>query len=901
MRSSLCLWGCLFTLACAQGPAASTARALPPFATGRSTALISAELIPDAPIRGPAGGLQATPRVAFNGAEYLVVWADTREYSELIGGSRVALDGTVVDPNGLTLSVPSSTINQAPDVASDGNNFFVSWIQLPGSPGTVVGALFAPDGTEIADVGALSNSARLSTNTRVVFGSNEYFVVWEEGVAGAIDVHGARIAVDGTLLDPGGFAIAGGSGNQMLPTVAAGPSQFLVMFHDQPTGQDEVVRVSSAGAVLDGAGIPLSSTSSDSVGAFDGTNYLVTWTDSSNATPDVYGARISPSGTVLDPSGIAIATLPTQDSAQAVLFDGAQYQVLWLATLGGTSGFSVTPVTTAGAVGSANPISSIQNLFNGALAGDAAHRFAVWGANRPVVASDIYGTRIDATNNPLDPAGLLISQSANQQTNATVCFEGGLLSWGWLDGRQGAPTYAFSALIDPSETISGVGPLVPTLPVQGAFTVACAPGVRWVATPQAQAVRYLDTGAALGSPVSPTFQPLNSPFTAAALGTDVLVAWSEGTPAQIKAARLDSTGTDKDSTPLFPAPTGSPQFAPQVTSVAGVWWIAWIDQRTGADVYGARVDSSGTLLDPGGVPLDVGAFAQSVALASNGNDRLLVVWAGGSGAATLNMQVRDASGVLLTASSVPLATAPGFPLAAPAATFDGQSFVVAWHQGVAGVGTQLDVAAARITSDGVLRDTTPLTIANSQDNEVSVAVTSDGAGRTFLAYQRFDSTPSVRAWRVRGRILTDLGTGSACTSPDDCASGFCVDGVCCNATCAGGTGDCQACSVAAGAALDGVCGPVAAGNVCRGAASSCDAAEHCDGVQLACPADGSLPDGAACAGGGTCVAGACAATARRHFTVGCGCSQGSESFAPELVLLLIASCVWRRRIESRYP
>ena len=111
-----------------------------------------------------------------------------------------------------------------------------------------------------------------------------------------------------------------------------------------------------------------------------------------------------------------------------------------------------------------------------------------------------------------------------------------------------------------------------------------------------------------------------------------------------------------------------------------------------------------------------------------------------------------------------------------------------------------------------------------------------------------------------------LDDGDACTASDECASGACVDAVCCNTPCGGGVAaDCQACSVAAGAALNGTCAPLAAATVCRPAAGVCDAVERCDGTAPACPADAPRPDGAACADGlgcngeETCASGACVA------------------------------------------
>ncbi|HET7506577.1 MAG TPA: hypothetical protein VFK02_36405 [Kofleriaceae bacterium] len=97
-------------------------------------------------------------------------------------------------------------------------------------------------------------------------------------------------------------------------------------------------------------------------------------------------------------------------------------------------------------------------------------------------------------------------------------------------------------------------------------------------------------------------------------------------------------------------------------------------------------------------------------------------------------------------------------------------------------------------------------------------------------------------------------SGAACASNADCGSGFCTDGVCCDTACGAGEANrCQACSVAAGAAVDGVCAPRAAGTVCRAAAGACDAAETCSGSSPACPADGVSPAGTVCrAAAGSC-------------------------------------------------
>ena len=100
------------------------------------------------------------------------------------------------------------------------------------------------------------------------------------------------------------------TGSQAGLAVGFDGTNHLVVWSDARggTGQDLYgARVSKAGVVLGSAPIVISAASGDEVAAavaFDGTNYLVVWQDSRGSTGrDIYGARVSPDGTVLDPGG----------------------------------------------------------------------------------------------------------------------------------------------------------------------------------------------------------------------------------------------------------------------------------------------------------------------------------------------------------------------------------------------------------------------------------------------------------------------------------------------------------------------------------------------------------------------------------------------------------------------
>ncbi len=117
-------------------------------------------------------------------------------------------------------------------------------------------------------------------------------------------------------------------------------------------------------------------------------------------------------------------------------------------------------------------------------------------------------------------------------------------------------------------------------------------------------------------------------------------------------------------------------------------------------------------------------------------------------------------------------------------------------------------------------------------------------------------------------VLSVVPTGGPCATASDCPSGFCVDGVCCNAACGGSDPmDCQACSSAMGAPFDGTCALLPASRVCRPSSGTCDLEETCSGITAECPFDDHRPDGTPCSNGlvcdgeERCAAGACVGVA----------------------------------------
>jgi hypothetical protein len=233
---------------------------------------------------------QYEPSVIHNGTNhYFIVWADTRTGNNAdIYGARVDAMGNVLDPSGIPISTASNT-QYSPAAAFDGTNYFVVWTDLrSGSYSHIYGARVDTTGTVLDPSGIpISAGDYWQCYPAVAFDGTNYFVVWTDYNSGGnfYDLYGARVDVSGNVLDPAGISISIGPEDQSNPSVA-----------------------------------------------FDGENYFVVWQDERNEGSlvyDIYGARVDTTGTVLDPSGIPIVTVPNSQELPSLVFDETNHLCVW--------------------------------------------------------------------------------------------------------------------------------------------------------------------------------------------------------------------------------------------------------------------------------------------------------------------------------------------------------------------------------------------------------------------------------------------------------------------------------------------------------------------------------------------------------------------------------------------
>ncbi|MDC3988437.1 FG-GAP repeat protein [Polyangium jinanense] len=158
-------------------------------------------------------------------------------------------------------------------------------------------------------------------------------------------------------------------------------------------------------------------------------------------------------------------------------------------------------------------------------------------------------------------------------------------------------------------------------------------------------------------------------------------------------------------------------------------------------------------------------------------------------------------------------------------------------------------------------------------NEVALS------GDTALVGAHYDDHAGGTSAGSAYAFVLKQAAGDPCATAAECASGFCTDGVCCDAACGGGApDDCQACSVALGGTADGVCtlitgtscddanactpADICQAGVCIGNPITCTPLDACHDAGVCDPATGicsnpAKPDGSPCMLG-TCEGGTCA-------------------------------------------
>ncbi|MCX8053904.1 MAG: hypothetical protein N3B12_08855, partial [Armatimonadetes bacterium] len=284
---------------------------------------------------------QTDPAVAWNGQQYLVVWSDKRAGAQHIYAARVTATGEVIDKQGVLIS-GSEGAQAYPRVASDGSSWFVVWQDSRSASFNIYGCKIGSDGTPGPIFGITTRSDNEETPDVAWNGSN-YVVVWRDCrnmVSTSTDIYGCRVAKNGIrlagdiIVSCNSAGTGGAPGAQDSPRIRAFGSTYFVVWedyrNDSQTSDVYGARVSSSGAVLDKQGIAIS-TAAGSQGfpavGYNGSKLLVAWRDLTSKI--VRGARISTSGSLIDTNGITLSQSMSGSTGIAVTAANGVFIVGW--------------------------------------------------------------------------------------------------------------------------------------------------------------------------------------------------------------------------------------------------------------------------------------------------------------------------------------------------------------------------------------------------------------------------------------------------------------------------------------------------------------------------------------------------------------------------------------------
>lgn len=534
-----------------------------------------------------------------------------------------------------------------------------------------------------------------------VFGGGQYLVVWEDNRRPRPILYGGRVAMDGTALDPFGFPILdvvpdSYPPHEYRPAVAFDGENFLVAVTVAKGEQIRGVRVSPMGEVLDPKGFAITTLEQGSASrpslVFDGDQYLVAWSQWSQANPDngIYRARVQPDGTVLDPDGVKVDGLTGYyASPVGVSFDGT-------------------------------------NSLVSAVGWDAQTQNRVIEAVR--MGPD--GTPIDALPIRITPMGM----SASSDLGVVAGFDGTnhVIVWrhAMIVARHVAPDGTIASDVLEALPADDDGVDVNRFDLvagNGRSVVVVSRDYDQhgpVPAPEIRVAEITAEGTVSSHPADAIARGLEASVAVNPDGG--LLLWRDGKNPYddyplIVGRRLDASGMPIAAGEVAPASPAGRQEVKGVASDGTDFFVVWTDTRDpqgkgeGRALYGGRVAANGTPLDLEAIP--IAPRADVVDVVFDGVN-YLVTWANGGGWELTVIQMARVSPAGERLDAEPLSPyLVGWMLATAS---DGEhTLVVADEEGLDGL------AAVLVDHDGVPGDIVPIVGGNYP---YEVAASFDGIG-----------------------------------------------------------------------------------------------------------------------------------------------------------------------------
>ncbi|MDH3785603.1 MAG: PKD domain-containing protein, partial [Acidobacteriota bacterium] len=601
---------------------------------------------------GYAGSMVVTA-VAANGSEWLVV--GQADSGGGIGGVRVAGDGTVLDAVPVTL-VPDTYFLY----------FDASLRVAQGEYLLVYRAQSVYQARRLApDLSLIASPIYLPTSTaRVASNGTDYFVTWDPSGG---TLYGSRMTVDGTLLDPAGIPIMASLWDAGDDSRVEWDGTQWWVFHGlpYPDGGLHFARITPGGTVIDSPPVFVHDTDPASfvgpyavAGGLAGGLQLV-WADQNcggcpnpwtfGTTPwDIHGKNISVAGQIGIEKPMSNAT-PAQTQPDLTTGPG-QFLAVFHSESGGVKRIMVQRLDNQGDTIDAEPIEIASSPYatHPAVAWNGSLYMIVWdeffycvGGDPPPCGNFIQAVRMLPDGTVIDAQPITVLEANHADVAA--------LNDDFL--VVGRDNYIFGEheVVPLGVRVDGTtGTLLDTTPLILGWSFAMEPrvaalGDKWlvvyerrISHDESWGGSYFNFVAADGTVQYDKFATRGvcngaTPDVAVS-GAGALVVCREKPFGHFLA---DINGglilPDETASLFLISGAVEEQRSPAVTWTGTEYLVVWEDKRNGidyfderTDLYGARVDVFGEVLDPDGFPIATGLIpSHQPSLATMGTETLL--------------------------------------------------------------------------------------------------------------------------------------------------------------------------------------------------------------------------------------------------------------------------------------
>lgn len=235
---------------------------------------------------------------------YLIAWTEANAGTYYIMGRLLGPSGA---PTGSPFIIDSSTQSQegAVHIAFDGTNYLVVWPQLATMSTTnIVGRYVNSTGTVVNSVTIAAGIGINASDVGIIFAAGQYFVAYSDGVAPSFNYYLRSVSTGGTVSTATQINTTT-SQNDNPTGLAYDGTNLLITMHiftiDDTIGHLYGRRFSTARVAIGGE-FPIATGTTRKFGGwptFDGTNFLIAYTDFGATSATVYGQRISTAGALV--------------------------------------------------------------------------------------------------------------------------------------------------------------------------------------------------------------------------------------------------------------------------------------------------------------------------------------------------------------------------------------------------------------------------------------------------------------------------------------------------------------------------------------------------------------------------------------------------------------------------